>query len=63
MTTEASVLENQHFSVSPTEDQLKLLNAKELLKDSLQWVEQGCRARDQFAFTLKAQINKFISEA
>lgn len=60
MSTEARVEENQHFSVAPTEADMSVLQAKEILRECLPWVEKGCVERDAFAYALKARIGKFI---
>lgn len=63
MTTEAKLQENQHFSVGPTDEELKIVAAKELLLRCKEWVQKGCNERDYAAFALMADVTKFVENA
>lgn len=63
MTTETEVGLNQHFSVAPTPEQLKILTAKKLLENAKYYVNRGCIERDFAAYPLMAEIEKFLKDA
>lgn len=63
MSVEAEVEQNQHFSVPPTGDQLKLIEAKEILKGCRQYVNRATIERDFSAYPLLAKLDAFVKDA
>lgn len=63
MSVEAELEQNQHFSVPPSAEQLKIIEAKEILKDCRQYVNRATIERDFSAYPLLVKLDAFVKDA
>lgn len=63
MSVEAELDQNQHFSVAPSAEQLKLVEAKAVLKSCREYVYKATVERDFSAYPILAKLDAFIKDA
>lgn len=63
MSVEAEMEQNQHFSVPPSSEQLKLIEAKDILKGCREYVYKATVERDFSAYPLLAKLDAFVKDA